>query len=152
MYKKILLIIASIFFLQQCGYAPIYSKNINKDLNIELVEFTGDRQINNALKYNLERYSNQNEEAKIFITTVTSYKKSAETKNLAGNITSYNASSTVVFKVSYKEKESTFQFKESSTIKNKDNQLEEDSYEKSIKQNFAETIANRLILKLLQLK
>tara|TARA_Y200000002_G_scaffold333783_1_gene300385 strand:- start:281 stop:739 length:459 start_codon:yes stop_codon:yes gene_type:complete len=152
MYKKILFIIASIFFLQQCGYTPIYSKNINKDLNIELVQFTGDRQINNALKYNLERYSNQNGKAKIFITTITNYTKSAETKNLEGNITSYNATSTVVFKISYGQKESTFQFKEASTIKNKDNQLEEDSYEKSIKQNFAETIANKLILKLLQLK
>ena len=152
MYKKFLLLFASLFFLAECGYSPMYSKNINKDINLRLLKFDGDREINKILKYNLERYDKKNEQNKISISISSNYTKTAGTKNLAGDITSYDVTGTVVFKIHNDDINKTIQFTESTTINNQSNQLDESIYEKNIKQNFAELFTNKLIIKLLKLK
>ena len=91
MYKNLLLIIISFLFLNNCGYSPIYSKNIDQKLNVELVDFSGDREINNSIKFNLKRYNYQENELKFFIETNSEYNKSTETKNLAGDTISSNS-------------------------------------------------------------
>ena len=58
MIKKNILIISLIFFLTSCGFTPIYSKNNNVNFSIEQVNFTGDRELNNFLKTNLDQYKN----------------------------------------------------------------------------------------------
>ena len=152
MYKRLLLTILSTFFLFSCGYAPMYSKNFNNNLNIQLIEFEGDREINKALKYNLERYHKKDNEEKINIFTKSEYTKSASTKNLTGNITSYNVEARVIFKVLYKNSEKTYEFSENSTVNDQENQLDETIYENNIKQNFAELFSNKLIAQLLRLE
>ena len=150
MYKKIFVLLFGLFFLNGCGYSPIYSKITNKELNIELTSFDGDREINKAIRYNLERYTNKNDENKILIQTSSGYVKSVGTKNLAGNVTSYNISASVNFKVTSKKIDKTFQFAETSVINNQNNQLDETIYEENIKQNLAELFSNKLILQLLK--
>tara|TARA_Y100000996_G_scaffold370950_1_gene318896 strand:- start:130 stop:588 length:459 start_codon:yes stop_codon:yes gene_type:complete len=152
MVKKFLLTILSTLFLFSCGYAPMYSKNFNNNLNIQLIEFEGDREINKALKYNLERYHKKDNEEKIDIFTKSEYTKSASTKNLTGNITSYNVEARVIFKVLHKNSVRTFEFSENSTINNQENQLDETIYENNIKKNFAELFSNKLIAQLLKLE
>ena len=150
MYKKIFVLLFGLFFLNGCGYSPIYSKITNKELNIELTSYDGDREINKAIRYNLERYTNKNDENKILIQTSSGYVKSVGTKNLAGNVTSYNISASVNFKVTSKKINKTFQFAETSVINNQNNQLDETIYEENIKQNLAELFSNKLILQLLK--
>ena len=150
MYKKIFALLFGLFFLNGCGYSPIYSKITNKELNIELTSFDGDREINKAIRYNLERYTNKNDENKILIQTSSGYVKSVGTKNLAGNVTSYNISASVNFKVTSKKINKTFQFAETSVINNQNNQLDETIYEENIKKNLAELFSNKLILQLLK--
>ena len=150
MYKKIFVLLFGLFFLNGCGYSPIYSKITNKELNIELTGFDGDREINKAIRYNLERYTNKNDENKILIQTSSGYVKSVGTKNLAGNVTSYNVSASVNFKVTSEKINKTFQFTKTSVINNQDNQLDETIYEENIKKNLAELFSNKLILQLLK--
>tara|TARA_B100001057_G_scaffold369752_1_gene373489 strand:- start:1405 stop:1863 length:459 start_codon:yes stop_codon:yes gene_type:complete len=152
MFKNFLITILSALFLIGCGYTPMYSKNFNSDLNIKLIEFKGDREINKSLKYNLERYAkkNNNEEIKIYIEST--YTKNASTKSLAGNITSYNVKAEVIFKIIYGDNEKSFKFSENSIINDQANQLDETIYEKNIKQNFAELFSNKLIIQLLKLE
>tara|TARA_X000000368_G_scaffold400391_1_gene372217 strand:- start:149 stop:604 length:456 start_codon:yes stop_codon:yes gene_type:complete len=150
MYKKIFVLLFGLFFLNGCGYSPIYSKITNKELNIELTSFDGDREINKAIRYNLERYTNKNDENKILIQTSSGYVKSVGTKNLAGNVTSYNISASVNFKVTSEKINKTFQFTKTSVINNQDNQLDETIYEENIKKNLAELFSNKLILQLLK--
>ena len=150
MYKKIFVLLFGLFFLNGCGYSPIYSKITNKELNIELTGFDGDREINKAIRYNLERYTNKNDENKILIQTSSDYVKSVGTKNLAGNVTSYNISASVNFKVTSEKINKTFQFTKTSVINNQDNQLDETIYEENIKKNLAELFSNKLILQLLK--
>ena len=152
MYKKIFVLLLGLFFLNGCGFSPIYSKVTNKELNIELISFDGDREINKAIRYNLERYSNKNNENKILIITSSDYIKNDGTKNLAGNVTSYNISASVNFKVTSEKITKTFQFAETSVINNQNNQLDENIYEENIKQNLAELFSNKLVLELLKIK
>ncbi len=152
MYKNLLLLFISFFLLNNCGYSPIYSKNIDQKLNVELVDFSGDREINNSIKFNLKRYNYQENELKFFIETNSEYNKSTETKNLAGDTISYNLSSSVIFTVIYGKDKKIFKFTEKSTLKNIASQIDEDVYEKNIKKNFGELFSNRLIMQLIRLK
>ena len=152
MYKNFSIILLITFFLNSCGYAPMYSKNIDKKYNIEFLNFDGDREINNSVKYYLKRYINKNDELKFFISTDSKYTKNSETKNLAGDTITFNLVATVTFTVSYGENKKIFEFAESSTINNLENQLDENVYETNIKKNFAATFSDRLILQLIKIK
>ena len=138
--------------LNNCGYSPIYSKNIDQKLNIELVDFNGDREINNSIKYNLKRYDNNTNELKFIIETNSEYTKNSETKNLAGNTISYNLTATVTFNVIYGEEQKVFKFTETSTLRNIASQIDEDTYETNIKKNMGELFSNRLIMQLINMK
>jgi hypothetical protein len=138
--------------LNNCGYSPIYSKNIDQKLNIELVDFNGDREINNSIKYNLKRYDNSTNELKFIIETNSEYTKNSETKNLAGNTISYNLTATVTFNVIHGEEQKVFKFTETSTLRNIASQIDEDTYETNIKKNMGELFSNRLIMQLVNMK
>lgn len=152
MYKNLLLIFISFLLLNNCGYSPIYSKNINHNLSIELVNLSGDRDINNSIKYNLKRYDNQISDLKFLVEINSEYAKKSETKDLAGDTISYNLSATVTFDVIYGDNKKIFKFNEKSTLKNIASQIDEDTYETNIKKNIGELIANRLILQLINMK
>ena len=152
MFKNLLIIFFGILLLNNCGYSPIYSKNIDHKLNIELINFEGDREINNSIKYTLKRYGNQINEPKFIIITNSQYNKVSETKNLAGNTISYNLSASVNFKVTYENKEKIFNFTETSTLNNIASQIDENIYEKNIKKNFGELFSDKLIMQLVNMK
>jgi hypothetical protein len=59
MIKKNVIILSIIFFLTNCGFSPIYLKNENMNFSIEKVIYTGDRELNNFLKSNLNNYKNK---------------------------------------------------------------------------------------------
>tara|TARA_A100001011_G_scaffold386838_1_gene463543 strand:+ start:1668 stop:2126 length:459 start_codon:yes stop_codon:yes gene_type:complete len=152
MFKNLLIIFFGMLLLNNCGYSPIYSKNIDHKLNIELINFEGDREINNSIKYTLKRYGNQINEPKFIIITNSQYNKVSETKNLAGNTISYNLSASVNFKVTYENKEKIFNFTETSTLNNIASQIDENIYEKNIKKNFGELFSDKLIMQLVNMK
>ena len=57
MIKKILTIIFPILLLSSCGYAPIYKNLDNVNFSINVLEFSGDRSINNKIKSRLTNYT-----------------------------------------------------------------------------------------------
>ena len=65
--KKNIIFISLIFFLSNCGFTPIYLKNTNVNFSIEQVSYTGDRELNNFLKTNLDKYKNEKTDNKIYI-------------------------------------------------------------------------------------
>lgn len=152
MSNNFLIIIFITLFLNSCGYTPMYSKKLDKNLNIELLSFEGDREINNAIKYNFKRYSNRKDGLKVLVKTNSNYTKNTGTKNLAGDTQSYNISASVTFTISYDEDEKIFTFTENSKINNLDSQLDETTYEKNIKKNFGILFSDKLILQLTKLK
>ena len=147
MLKKNIITLSLIFFLTNCGFTPIYLKNNNINFSIEQIEYTGDRDFNNFLKVNLDRYKNEKNNNKIFLNVDTKYEKNILSKDNTGKITSYQLEIEAIFIV--KSTNRKIRLSEKKIIDSRDDKFEETRYEKSIKQSFAYSISNKLITELI---
>jgi hypothetical protein len=145
--KKNILLIFLIFFLSNCGFSPIYLKNTNVNFSIEQVNYTGDRELNNFLKTNLDQYKNKKNNNKIYIEANSVYEKTILIKNKAGEVTNYQLEVEVLFLIKPSNKK--IKITEKKIMDSMDDKFEETRYERSIKQNFASSISNKLSLELI---
>jgi len=142
MIKKNIILISLIFFLTNCGFTPIYLKNTDLNFSIEQVNYTGDRDLNNFLKTNLIQYKNKESNNKIYIEANSTYKKIILSKDSTSEITNYQLEAEVIFLIKPLNKK--IKIKEKKIIGSKDDKFEEARYERSIKQNFASSIVEKL--------
>ena len=77
--------------------------------------------------------------------------KIAITKNSSGVTTNYNILAYVKVNLSLNENNKNLVFKENINIKNNVNSFEQNNYEKNVKKNFASSIREKLILKIIEL-
>ena len=147
MLKKNIIILSLILFLTNCGFTPIYLKNNNLNFSIEQIKYTGDRDLNNFLKINLDRYKNEKINNKIFLNGETKYEKNILSKDSTGKITSYQLKVEVTFVV--ESTNNKIIISEKKIINSMDDKFEEARYEKSIKQSFAYSISSKLISELI---
>ena len=147
MIKKNILVISLLFFLNSCGFQPIYSKNNNVNFSIEQVDFTGDRELNNFIKTNLYQYKNSDKNNKIFIEAKSEYNKFILTKDGKGEVTNYELNAEIVFLIKPTNKQ--IKISEKKIMESMADRFEENKYEKSIKQNFASSITFKLIQELI---
>ena len=147
MLKKNIIILSLIFFLANCGFTPIYLKNDNINFSLEQIEFLGDRDLNNFLKINLDRYKNERNDNKISLDVETKYEKNILTKDGTGKISSYQLYAEAIFIIKSTNKK--IKIKEKKILDSRDDKFEEARYEKSIKQSFASTISSKLISELI---
>ena len=143
MIKKNISLIFIIFFLTNCGFTPVYLKNTNINYSIEQVDYTGDRELNNFLKSNLNKYKNKKTDKKIFIEVNSIYKKNILTKDGTGKITGYELEVVVIFLIQPLNKE--IRVIEKKIMNSMDDKFEETRQEKIIKQSFVSSISNKLI-------
>ena len=143
MIKKSISLISLIFFLTNCGFTPVYLKNTNINYSIEQVDYTGDRELNNFLKSNLNKYKNEKGDKKIFIEVNSVYKKNILTKDGTGKITSYELEAVVIFLIQPLNKE--IRVIEKKIMNSMDDKFEETRQERIIKQSFVSSISNKLI-------
>jgi len=146
MLKKNIINLFLILFLTNCGFTPIYLEKNNINFSIEQIEYKGDRDFNNFLKVNLDRYKNKNDN-KIFLDVNTIYKKNILSKDSTGKITSYQLEIEAIFIVKSTNKK--IRISEKKIIDSRDDKFEEARYEKSIKQSFAYSISSKLISELI---
>ena len=142
MIKKNVIILSIIFFLTNCGFSPIYLKNENRNFSIEKVIYTGDRELNNFLKSNLNSYKNKDSNNKFVIEAKSEYTKVALSKNMAGEVTNYQLEARVIFLIKPINKE--ISITEKKIMDSMDDKFEETRYERTIKQNFAYSISDKL--------
>jgi len=147
MIKKKLVIISLIFVLTSCGFTPIYLKNNNVNFSIEQVSYTGDRELNNFLKTNLNQYKNKDVDNKIYIEAKSEYNKIVLSKDGTGEVTNYELVAEVIFLIKSSNKE--IKISEKKIMSSMTDKFEETKYERSIKQSFAASIAYKLISKLI---
>ena len=151
MIKKILLLISLFLFLTNCGFTPLYSTKEMNDINIEILKYEGDKDINLNLVSKLKANSNPDGELyKIII--VTNYEKTTLTNNLAGIPEEYQLQSNVAFTVIKNNSESKFNVNEKFVMKNLSDDFEEKNYETSIKKNMTNLIYNKFLLQIKKLK
>jgi hypothetical protein len=152
MFKKISLIFI-LLFLMNCGFTPIHTIQNSNDIVIKNLVFNdGDRNLNIFLKRNLDRYQNTNSSNAFIINSNVKYEKNIISKNAKGIATKYELKAIANFKIEYETNITNTSFKEVFNMDHIDDDFENKKYEKSIKENFANSISKKLILKLSQIK
>ena len=148
MYKRILILLIFLNLFAQCGFTPIHLKKSNVNFSIINIEFNGDKTINRYLKSNLNNFVNNDHSKQFEIEINTKYEKNIISKDKSAKITNYQLICTSLFKVSYNNIVRTFSISERKSMNNINDEFEEQKYERTIKQNFASSIANKLISEL----
>ena len=154
MQKKIFLFLF-LFLLSSCGYEATYSKKnlLNYAFSISEINFTGDREVNVKMKEKLNNYiiNKKNKNFKVDILSITT--KTVSAKNVSGDATNFK--STVSIKVDLvmnNKLKNNFIIKESFDYNNNSNKFNLKTYEKNIKNNLTETITEKLIFRLSNIK
>ena len=152
MYKiKALLIFFMLgILLNNCGYTPRYSSNEKVNFSIQINNVSGDREFNNLIKSELNRY-NKNTEKTFVVDYDSKYEKSISAKDSAGNTKEYELKIKINFLVKTNGSERKIVMKETFKIKKMEDAFEESNYEKTIKRNFANLISERLIFQISQM-
>ena len=147
MLKKNITILFLVLFLTNCGFTPIHLKNNDVNFSIEQINYNGDRDLNNFLKVNLDRYKNEKINNKVFINVETKYEKNVLSKDSTGKVTSFQLKVEAIFLI--KSTNKRIKITEKKNMDSMDDKYEEARYEKSIKQSFAYSISNKLISELI---
>ena len=146
--KKYIYIILIPLFLLSCEYTPIYSNKNDYNFSIEKINFEGNSEINNLVEKKLIRFLNRNVNKKFIITTISSYKKISQSKNLTGKTTDYLITIEIIFKIEKGNEKKTLIKKEEFLIKNFSDKFEENKLEKNKKESQVNSMVNELIIEL----
>ena len=147
--KKIAFFLTLLTLFQSCGFAPVYVSNKNINFEIKSVTYEGDQELNNYINIGLKKYISKNSDNSDFaISTTTKYTKEAQSKDKKGNTQSFKVKSSVTFLVTGNNQTFNFTYTEQSDLNNSDDTFELKSYENSIKQNFASSMVEKLLLDL----
>ena len=152
MIKNILIIILPIFILSNCGYAPIYKNLENVNFSIDIIEFSGDRTINNKIKSRLKNYTLNEKENKFAISFNSDYRKNIVAKDTTGAATEYKIIIETEFIILSSNEEQQLKLVESFNMQKINDKLEEQDYEESIKNSLTNIITRKLILRLSQIQ
>ena len=148
---KNIILICFVFFLSSCGYSSIYKNQKSQNFQINIHEMTGDNEFNNLLKNELKLYSNTNSNKKYDISLNSEYQKIIVSKNSSGVATDYKILVNTKIKINLNEETKNLEFNESINIKNNSNSFEQNRYERNVKRNFASSIREKFLIKILNL-
>ncbi len=151
MIKKLPIIIIITLALSACGYSSLYKNFSDKKINLEIVKIDGDKELNNFILSNLNKYRKKEGE-KIRISISTDYTKSVIARDTKGSISNYQLVADAVFKIYLNNESQSISVSEDFIMKNISDSYEKKNYEKTIKQNLSNSIANELILRLSTIK
>ena len=150
MQKKILTFFL-LLFLSSCGYEAIYTKKNSMNYNFFIGElsFIGDRDINLRMKERLNNYTLNKKDKNFTLKITTASTKVVAAKNTSGDASSFKNTVATNIDVTMDGKfKNSFTIVESFNYNNDFNRFSLKRYEKESKNNLAETITDKLILKL----
>ena len=152
--KIISFLIIVIFFLNNCGFTPQYAGFKGIDFSLKINKIEGDRELNNAIKSQLDRYNkNKNQSIKIIDVDIKSkFSKDILSKDSTGKATKYNLKANFEFTLDKGDDLRTIKMFEEFKIDNIEDNVEENNYIKIIKKDFAEIVSKKLILNINQNK
>ena len=148
MLKKISFIILLLNLLNHCDYKPVYSQQNKIDYKIVITSFTGDKEINNLISSILKRNSKINSNKILNISFDTKYMKNVMARNTTGTITDYQANVITEFTIEKENNSENFSVNEKFNFQKMTDKYEEKNYEQTIKKNLANSISQKLILRL----
>lgn len=152
MLKKIFLMFVLLNLLNHCDYKPVYSNQNKINYKIIITSFNGDKDINNSITEDLRRNSNGNSDKIININFETKYTKDILAKNTAGNVTDYQVNVSAIFTIQKDDDLKTLKLYEKFNFQKMSDKYEEKNYELNIKRNLANSISQKLLLRLAMIK
>jgi len=152
MIKKIFIIFIIFNIFQGCGYTPIHSKYNQPKINIKKINFAGDWEFNNFLEESLAKYVSSDEPKEYEININSNYTKNSTTKNSTGDTTNFIYILEVNINIISDDINKNLLYKESFTIENITDELDQKNYETSNKRNLADLIINKFIIRISRLK
>ena len=146
-FKNLLFII---FFITvyQCGYTTVYNGLEVQDFKIIVENIEGDESFNKILDSKLRQIKNNNSKNVFYIKINSSLQKKVFAKDSAGKVTNYELELMTKFEIRYKGKVESVLFREYFKLSSNDDSLKQKRYENNLKDNFAISIKDKLILKL----
>ena len=154
MFKKTYTLVLFLF-LSSCGYEAINSKknSINYNFSINELTFIGERNVNLKIKEKLNNYTLYKKDKNFVLKISSRAEKVVLAKNLAGDPTSFKSTIIVNAEALIENtSKNNFQFIENFNYNNLDNKFDLKRYEREIKNNLAETVADKLIFRLSNIK
>ena len=147
--KQIILLL--LLLLSSCGYEAIYSKknSVNYSFSVSDLSFVGDRIVNLKIKEKLNNYAQAKKDKDFILRISSTSEKITLAKNTAGDSTSFKNLVSINVEVLMNNKfKSNFIILESFNYNSISNKFNLKKYEEEIKNNLAETAADKLIFKL----
>ena len=147
--KQIILLL--LLLLSSCGYEAIYSKknSVNYSFSVSELNFVGDRTVNLKIKEKLNNYAQAKKDKDFILRISSTSEKITLAKNTAGDTTSFKNLVSINVEVLMNNKfKSNFIILESFNYNSISNKFNLKKYEEEIKNNLAETAADKLIFKL----
>tara|TARA_B100001027_G_scaffold206450_1_gene170042 strand:- start:347 stop:802 length:456 start_codon:yes stop_codon:yes gene_type:complete len=148
MLKKIFFTILLLNLLNHCEYKPVYSNQNKVNYKIIVTSFNGDKEINNLITSTIKRNNNESSNNILNISFDTKYTKNILAKNAAGTITDYQANVITKFNIQKEDGSENFSINEKFNFEKMTDKYEERNYERTIKKNLADSISQKLILRL----
>ena len=146
-----IILIFCLIFLCSCGYTSIYKNQKSQDFQINIIEMVGDNEFNNLFRNELGLYSNTDSNEKYDILVNSKYQKIIVSKNSSGVATDYKILVNTKINVNLNKETKKLEFNETINIKNNSNSFEQNRYERNIKRNFASSIREKFLIKILNL-
>ena len=146
-----IILILCLIFLCSCGYTSIYENQKSQDFQINIIEMVGDNEFNNLFRNELGLYSNTDSNKKYDILINSKYQKIIVSKNSSGVATDYKILVNTKININHNKETKKLEFNESINIKNNSNSFEQNRYERNIKRNFASSIREKFLIKILNL-
>jgi len=150
MLKKTILIV--VFLLTtSCGYEAKHSiKNTeNYNFSFSSINFEGDRDVNLKIKQKFNNYLLNKRGREFELNIISLSKKVILAKDTTGNATSFKNTTTVYVEILLNNNlKNKLQLDKSFKYNNNENKFDLKRYERELKMNLAETIADELLFKL----
>ena len=148
MLKKIFFTIIILNLLSHCEYKPVFSNQNKVNYKIIVTGVTGDKDINNFIATMIKRNSEESSNKILNVSFDTKYTKNILAKNAAGRITDYQVNVITKFTIQKENNSENFSINEKFNFKKMTDMYEEKNYERTIRKNLANSISQKLILKL----
>ena len=148
--NKIIILFLFLISLSGCGFEPAYKDaNVNDlKINFEIMQTTGNNEVNEHIINNLNHYLNSNISKKYKINLNTVYSKSGIASNKKKETTAYLIKVETKFELLLKDKKEIINFNENIKINKLSNSFDQKNYENKIKREISKSIVIKLVNKL----
>jgi|TARA_B110000027_G_C15881963_1_gene195828 hypothetical protein len=151
MFQKKIIFLLLLLLLSSCGYNALHSKknSVNYSFSVSELSFIGDRRVNLKIKEKLSNYTQGKKDKDFKLKIYSTSEKIILAKNIAGDTTAFKSTISINIEVLMNNKlKNDLIILESFNYNNVSNKFNLKKYEEEIKNNLAETAADKLIFKL----